>query len=121
MLNEFKNWLLNRNYKPSTALDYQGKSDIKKVLTKSVKPEEISEKITEIVNKIGDQNKSSLAEYVAKRKGILDLLESKLGYEDLENETRYKEEAVHQIICPMTIDSTDISIDNYHKNNINSL
>ena len=26
MLNEFKNWLLNRNYKPSTALDYQGNS-----------------------------------------------------------------------------------------------
>ena len=25
MLNEFKNWLLNRNYKPSTALDYQGR------------------------------------------------------------------------------------------------
>ena len=25
MLNEFKNWLLNRNYKLSTALDYQGR------------------------------------------------------------------------------------------------
>ena len=25
MLNEFKTWLLNRNYKPSTALDYQGR------------------------------------------------------------------------------------------------
>ena len=25
MLNKFKNWLLNRNYKPSTALDYQGR------------------------------------------------------------------------------------------------
>lgn len=25
MLNEFKNWLLNRNYKPSTAEDYQGR------------------------------------------------------------------------------------------------
>ena len=25
MLNEFKNWLLNRNYKHSTALDYQGR------------------------------------------------------------------------------------------------
>ena len=25
MLNEFKNWLLNRNYKTSTALDYQGR------------------------------------------------------------------------------------------------
>lgn len=105
-------------FKQLSIYDYRAnrdiKSDIKKVLTKSVKPEEISEKITEIVNKIGDQNKSSLAEYVAKRKGILDLLESKLGYEDLENETRYKEEAVHQIICPMTIDSTDISIDNHN-------
>lgn len=105
-------------FKQLSIYDYRAnrdiKSDIKKVLTKSVKPEEISEKITEIVNKIGDQNKSSLAEYVAKRKGILDLLESKLEYEDLENETRYKEEAVHQIICPMTIDSTDISIDNHN-------
>jgi len=42
------------------------------------------------------------------------LLESKLGYEDAENEKRYKEEAVHKIICPMTVDSTDITIDNHN-------
>lgn len=90
------------------------KSDIKRVLNKSIKTEEVNEKIAKIVDKIGNQNKSSLAEYVAKRKGILDLLEAKLGYEDAENETRYKEEAVHQIICPMTVDSTDIMIENHN-------
>ncbi len=105
-------------FKQLSIYDYRAnrdiKSDIKRVLNKSVKPEEINEKITEIVSRIGNQNKSSLAEYVAKRKGILDLLESKLGYEDTENEIRYKEEAVHQIICPMTVDSTDITIDNHN-------
>lgn len=105
-------------FKQLSIYDYRAnrdiKSDIKRVLNKSVKPEEINEKITEIVSRIGNQNKSSLAEYVAKRKGILDLLESKLGYEDTENEIRYKEEAVHQIICPMTVDSTDITINNHN-------
>lgn len=105
-------------FKQLSIYDYRAnrdiKNDIKKVLTKSINPDEINEKISEIVSKLGDQNKSSLAEYVAKRKGILDLLESKLGYEDAENEKRYKEEAVHKIICPMTVDSTDITIDNHN-------
>ena len=105
-------------FKQLSIYDYRANRDIKnniqKVLTKSIKPEEVNEKISEIVTKIGDQNRSSLAEYVAKRKGILDLLESKLGYEDAENEKRYKEEAVHQIICPMTVESTDITIDNHN-------
>ncbi len=105
-------------FKELSIYDYRAnrdiKNDIKKVLKKSVKPEEVNQKISEIVTKIGDQNKSSLAEYVAKRKGILDLLESKLGYEDTENGIRYKEEAVHQIICPMTVDSTDITIENHN-------
>ena len=105
-------------FKQLSIYDYRANRDIKnniqKVLTKSIKPEEVNEKISEIVSKLGDQNKSSLAEYVAKRKGILDLLESKLGYEDTENEKRYKEEAVHKIICPMTVDSTDITIDNHN-------
>lgn len=105
-------------FKQLSIYDYRAnrdiKNDIKNVLSKSIKPEEIDEKIAEIVTKIGDQNKSSLAEYVAKRKGILDLLESKLGYEDIEHQKRYAEEAVHKIICPMTVDSNDITIDNHN-------
>lgn len=128
MVDDKKNWAksnlppnaLNDEdiFKQLSIYDYRTnrdiKSDIKRVLSKSVKPEEINEKIVKIVNKIGDLNKSSLAEYVAKRKGILDLLESKLGYEDPESEMRYKEEAVHQIICPMTVDNTDITIENHN-------
>lgn len=105
-------------FKELSIYDYRAnreiKNEIKKVLNKSLKPEEIDSKISEIVNKIGDQNKSSLAEYVAKRKGILDLLESKLGFEDIENQKRYTEEAVHKIICPMTVDSNDITIENHN-------
>lgn len=105
-------------FKELSIYDYRAnreiKNEIKKVLNKSLKTEEIDSKISEIVNKIGDQNKSSLAEYVAKRKGILDLLESKLGYEDIENQKRYTEEAVHKIICPMTVDSNDITIENHN-------
>ena len=128
MITDKKTWA--KSYLPANALneedifkqlsiyDYRANKDIKKeikdVLNKSVKPEEVDEKIAEIVTKIGDQNKSSLAEYVAKRKGILDLLESKLGYEDVENQKRYAEEAVHKIICPMIVDSNDITIDNHN-------
>lgn len=72
--------------------------------------EELNSKLTETINKIADVNKSNLAEYVAKRKVILDILQSRLAYEDQEKKTKFKEEAIHKIICPMRVTSEDINI-----------
>ena len=72
--------------------------------------EELNSKLTETINKIADVNKSTLAEYVAKRKVILDILQSRLAYEDQEKKTKFKEEAIHKIICPMRVTSEDINI-----------
>lgn len=72
--------------------------------------EELNTKLTETINKIADINKSNLAEYVAKRKVILDILQSRLAYDDPNKKTKFKEEAIHKIICPMRVTSDDISI-----------
>ena len=76
--------------------------------------EELNEKLAETISKIADVNKSNLAEYVAKRKVILDILQNRLAYEDQEKKSKFKEDAVHKIICPMKITSEDISVKDHN-------
>jgi Histidine kinase-, DNA gyrase B-, and HSP90-like ATPase len=60
-----------------------------------------------LMSRVGDQERSSLAEYVGKRKLVIDLLETHLGYKD-ESEQNHAEAAVHKIICPMRVNSNKI-------------
>jgi len=76
--------------------------------------EELNSKLEETINKIADVNKSNLAEYIAKRKVILDILQSRLEYDDPEKKTKFKEEAIHKIICPMRVTSEDINIKDHN-------
>ena len=74
----------------------------------------ISEKVDEYKQFIVDDQKGSLAEYVTKRKAVLDLLDRLRGFEDPSSKKQYLEEAVHQIVCPMRIDSHKLEIDEHN-------
>ena len=58
---------------------------------------------------ITDLSRASLAEYVAKRKAIIDLFEQAL--EANEDGNYSKESRIHRIICPMKLTSDDLQLD----------
>ena len=63
----------------------------------------------EYCQSITDLSRASLAEYVAKRKTVIDLLEEALA---LDAEGKYsKESRIHSIICPMQATSDDVAFD----------
>lgn len=76
--------------------------------------EAISEKIEEYKAYILDDNKGTLAEYVTKRKAVLDLLDKLRGFSEYDHQKHYLEDAIHQLICPMRIDSGEIHIDDHN-------
>ena len=58
---------------------------------------------------ITDLSRASLAEYVAKRKAIIDLFEQAL---ETDEDGKYsKESRIHRIICPMQVTSDDLKLD----------
>lgn len=69
---------------------------------------DIESHINNLVQKITEQGKASLAEYIARRKAIIDLLDKRLGYRDENKEYKYKEEAIHSIVCPVRTTSNDV-------------
>lgn len=69
---------------------------------------EMQRKVKDLMKKIGQQERASLAEYVSKRKLVIDLLQERLRFENKENEVLHKEKAIHQIFCPLNASSDDI-------------
>lgn len=69
---------------------------------------------SDLVERVSAQEKSSLADYVVRRKAIIELLDSRLGYIEDENGKRYKEDAIHKIICPIKVTSDDVEADNHN-------
>ena len=60
-------------------------------------------------------SKDALAEYVCRRKEVLDTLSKRLEYKDAESKSKYLEKDIHEVICPMQIDSNDIAtIENHN-------
>lgn len=74
----------------------------------------IAEKIDEYKEYILDDKKGSLAEYVTKRKAVLDLLDKLRGFSEAEAEKHHLEDAIHQLVCPMRIDSGEVLIDDHN-------
>ena len=73
----------------------------------------IAAKIDEYKEYILDDKKGSLAEYVTKRKAVLDLLDKLRGFSEAEDEKHHLEDAIHQLICPMRIESNELQIDDH--------
>lgn len=70
---------------------------------------DFKEKFKKYCSGISDLNKTSLAEYVVRRKVLLELLEDALTKQ--ENGLFKKEEVIHSIICPMRHTSNDIQFE----------
>ena len=84
----------------------QGRKAKQSINNKNVDRDYLKGTINEYLNSINEINKSSLAEYVIRRKAIIELLEKTL---EISDEGKYsREDAIHSIICPMRYTSDDI-------------
>lgn len=84
------------------------------IVTSDQLTESVTEKIEEYKKYIAADQKGALADYVIKRKAILDLLNHLRGFAEPEKENHHLEEAVHSLICPMRVDSHQLSIEDHN-------
>ena len=75
----------------------------------------MSGKIEETVGRyralVDSDQRGVLAEYVLRRKSVLDLFDSLQEYKDDGTEKRHREAALHSPICPMGVDSVNMEFD----------
>lgn len=108
-------------YQAMSVYDYRETRDLRRDLNALVSAEseptqtaEFKQKLDQVMERVGEQERASLAEYVSKRKLIIDLLEHRLGFEDKDKQRLYTEEAVHKVICPLKVNSGDIEYGNHN-------
>ena len=108
-------------YREISIYDYRASRDIQNDMKNLVSAEDdpisnenFRNKLEEVMDRVGEQERASLAEYVSKRKLVIELLASHLGYENKEQEKIYREEAIHRIICPLKVTSNDIEYGNHN-------
>ena len=70
--------------------------------------DDLEKDVQELSKALNDEKKSSLAEYVVRRKAILELLDSSLAYQQPEKRRYYKEEVIHDLIVPLRSNSEDL-------------
>lgn len=75
---------------------------------------DIEQKAKEYVSELQDESLSSLAEYIYKRKLILDVFEDKLGFADIDAEKAHYERVVHELICPLGTTKSDLNYDDHN-------
>lgn len=64
----------------------------------------LKEKVDEYTKYVSDEKRGALAEYITRRKAVIDLFEKFLEFKDAELKNYQKEEAIHKLICPMKVD-----------------
>jgi hypothetical protein len=74
----------------------------------------MEESVQRITKALNEEKKSSLAEYVVRRKEILELLDSSLAFEDSERRKHYKEEVIHELIVPVRSSSEELDYDDHN-------
>lgn len=75
---------------------------------------DIEAKAKEYVDGLKQESISSLAEYVMKRKLVLDVFEESLKYRSEENQESEYEDVLHDIICPLKSTSSDLDYDDHN-------
>ncbi len=92
-----------------TEIHFQGREIEKKVKDSKFDKENFSKIFNEYCSSITEISKSSLSEYVIRRKAILDLLEKAI---EIQDDNRYcSEDTLHSIICPMRYTSDEIEFE----------
>lgn len=74
----------------------------------------VAQKVEEYKTYIQSDKMGTLAEYVAKRKAVLDLLDTLRGFTDEGDGRNHLEDAVHELICPMRSESSELAIDDHN-------
>jgi hypothetical protein len=77
-------------------------------------PDSIKGTVETITKALNDEKKSSLAEYVVRRRAILELLESALNFENPAKKRHYEEEAIHELIVPLRSNSEDLDYNDHN-------
>ena len=84
------------------------------ITSSDVISETIQQKINDYSQYVSQEKRGALAEYVMRRKAVIGLLEKFLEYKEPETETYQREDAIHQLICPMRADSSTLTIDDHN-------
>ena len=84
--------------------------ELQKDMSKNlISPDEVNSRYNEYCKQVNGLSKTSLADYIVRRKLILDLLENSL---ELNAEGKYaSEDSIHSIICPMRYTSDELSFE----------
>ena len=75
---------------------------------------DITAKAQEYVAGLQSESVSSLAEYVMKRKMILEVFEESLKYTDIETKLSDYEDVVHDIVCPLRSTSEELDYEDHN-------
>ncbi|BAI95839.1 hypothetical protein Sj15T_01780 [Sphingobium sp. TA15] len=88
----------------------------KRVYSEAYKKElpDIAQQTEEFMQKLKEDAMSSLAEYVARRRSIVEIFEAGLRYKDIEDETSHYEKIVHGIICPLNSTSQELGYEDHN-------
>lgn len=82
---------------------------------KSLKNEAaVNQQLEKYIGFMNDDVKFTLAEYVIRRKAILDIVTDSSGFEEPEKRRYHLEKVIHEYICPMQSTSDDLSYDDHN-------
>lgn len=102
-------YIIKRNY--DVEIKRENNLLLSQLKNSSLNEDEYKKKFNNQVAKIADGNKSTLAEYIAHRRIIIDLLKKALRIQT--NDKFVKEEYIHNLIYPMKTTADDIDYE-YH-------
>jgi hypothetical protein len=74
----------------------------------------VIEKVEEYSGYLAEDQKGALAEYVIKRKSILDLLGTLRGFKEALEGGHHLEDAKHSLVCPMRVESSELVIEDHN-------
>jgi hypothetical protein len=75
---------------------------------------QIDETVAKYREMVSVDQQGVLAEYVLRRKSVLDLFDSLQEYKNIEDKRRYLEAALHSLICPMGVDSSKMEFEQHN-------
>jgi len=74
----------------------------------------IKTRLEKYVGFMNDDVKFTLAEYVIRRKAILDVVTDAHGYQDVEKRKHHLEQVIHEYICPMRSTTDDMDYESHN-------
>jgi hypothetical protein len=86
----------------------------KDIVKSEIIDDALKDKVDEYTKFITDEKRGALAEYVTRRKAVIDLFQKFLEYKDEEKPNYQREDAIHRLVCPMRVDSHTLEIEDHN-------